>query len=100
MAAEILAAISANSSLVSCTRGALKSRSPTPLIGTRWMWLCGTSMPITEEVNRVLFEGRDPKAAVKEAPPAKPVITPEMQAKIDAALKAKAEREAAAKAQQ
>ncbi|MDD5860584.1 MAG: NAD(P)-dependent glycerol-3-phosphate dehydrogenase [Eubacteriales bacterium] len=27
---------------------------------------CGTSMPITEEVNRVLFEGRDPKAAVTE----------------------------------
>ena len=26
----------------------------------------GTSMPITEEVNRVLFEGRDPKAAVTE----------------------------------
>lgn len=52
---------------------------------------CIAMKPRTMERKRV--------APPAPAAPAKPQITPEMQAKIDAALKAKAEKEAAAKAQ-
>ena len=48
---------------------------------------------------RLREKPRDPKVAVKTEPaPAKPAVTPEMQARIDAAKAAKAAREAAEKA--
>ena len=56
---------------------------------------CAEKCPKKCITMKVRDKARDPKAAVKEAPPSKPVITPEMQAKIDAAKAAKAAREAA-----